>query len=126
MKKKTIIVIALCVVLLGVALCIMGSERTDVVLLDYTVTEDGILLKTGVMSSAGYVRSMSVKEKGGEALVTFHSTFGLNNPAGSKNEFLLEVSPHCESVLFKSGQNSFLRVLGKDQYGSWIKIKQAQ
>lgn len=126
MKKKTLTVVALCVVLLGVAMCIMGGERTDVALLDYTVTEDGILLKTGVMSSAGYARSMSVKEENGEALVTFHSTFGLNNPAGSKNEFLLEVGPDCESVLFKNGENSFCQVLGKDQNGNWINVKQAQ
>lgn len=126
-KKKAIAVAVLCcIVLLGVALCIKGGERTDVALLDYEVTEEGILIRTGIMSSAGYVRSMSVKEENGEAVVTFYSTFGLNNPVGSKNEFLLEVGSDCESVLFKSGQNSFRQVLGKDEYGNWININHAQ
>ena len=118
-KIKLISIAAVCAALLLAAFGLFGRGRSDVILLDHTQTDEGILIKVGVSSSAGYIRSMKAKEQEGDALVEFYSTFGVNNPRGAKTEFLLELSPEWERVLFRRGRDSFRTVLVKDGEGGW-------
>ena len=119
-KIKLISIAAVCAALLLAAFGLFGRGRSDVILLDYTQTDEGILIKAGVSSSAGYIRSMKAKELDGDVLVEFYSTFGVNNPRGAKTEFLLELSPEWERVLFRRGRDNFRTVLEKNCGGNWV------
>lgn len=121
---KLISVAAACAALLLAAFGLFGGGRTDVALIDHEVSEEGILVKVGVASSAGYIRSMKIKQADGDAMVEFYSTFGINNPAGAKSEFLLEVSPECERILFRRGKDHYRPVLQREQNGSWIRTEE--
>ncbi len=122
-KINYISIIAVCAAILLAACGLFGGGRSDVVILDYDLAESGIKIRVGVMSSAGYIRSMRVKETDGEAIVEFYSTPGINNPKGAKSEFLLELSPECERVLFRRGRNNYRCVLEKDKNGEWIRAE---
>lgn len=116
---KLISIAAACAALLLAAFGLFGGGRSDVALMDYKVSDEGILIKVGVASSAGYIRSMRVREDDCDAMVEFYSTLGINNPIGAKNEFLLEVSPDCERILFRRGKNHYRPVLQRDERGEW-------
>ena len=118
-KIKLISIAAVCAALLLAAFGLFGGGRSDVILLDYTQTDEGILIKVGVSSSAGYIRSMKAKELDGDVLVEFYSTFGVNNPKGAKTEFLLESSPEWKRVLFRRGKDNFRTVLVRNCEGNW-------
>ena len=120
-KTKLISIAAVCVALLLAAFGLFGGGRSDVMVLEHNETDQGLLLKVGVSSSAGYIRSVKVKETEGDALVDFYSTFGINNPNGAKNEFLLELDPECERILFRRGSHNYRCVLEKNQKGEWIR-----
>ena len=85
MKKRIIAVIVILAVL--VALFFIGTgfqKRMDVVLVDYSVSEDGteITLDVGIPTSTGYIRGF--KDNGGGVkphYLTFFSTFGGINSA---------------------------------------------
>jgi len=119
-KINYISIIAVCAAILLAACGLFGGGRSDVMVLEHTETEEGLLIKTGVSSSAGYIRRIRVKEAEGEAMVEFYSTPGINNPKGAKSEFLLELKPECERILFRRGRHNFRCVLAKDQNGEWI------
>ena len=120
---KKISIAAMCVALVLAAFGLFGVGRSDVALIEHSVIDEGILIKTGVTSSAGYIRSMKVKETEGDAIVEFYSTFGINNPNGAKSEFLLELNPGCERVLFRRGRHNYRCVLEKNQNGEWIRAE---
>jgi len=122
-KRRFVSIAAVCAALLLAAFGLLGAGRTDVALTDYETIEDGVLIKVSVTSSAGYIRSVKVKELDGDAMVEFYSTFGINNPRGARNEFLLKLSPECERILFRRGKDVFRSMLEKDRYGSWIKAE---
>ena len=80
MKKKIIASITIFVVL--VALFFVGTgfqKRTDVILVDYSVSEDGtqITFDVGIPTSIGYIRGF-IDNGGGVKphYLTFYSTFG--------------------------------------------------
>ena len=92
MKKRIIAVIVILAVL--VALFFIGTgfqKRMDVVLVDYSVSEDGteITLDVGIPTSTGYIRGF--KDNGGGVkphYLTFFSTFGgINSPIGAEHSF---------------------------------------
>ena len=102
------------------------TKRTDVILTDYSVSEDGaeIILKTSVASSAGYIRGF--KNDGGGVkphYLTFYATFGgLNSTFGAKNEFVLEVDEDDSEIYFNRTDGGYELVLQKDaQTGVWGK-----
>ena len=113
-KIKLLSIAAVCAALLLAAFGLFGGGRSDVMVLEYAQTEKGLLIKAGVSSSAGYIRSVKVKETEGDAIVEFYSTFGINNPKGAKSEFLLELTPECERVLFRRSRHNFRCVLEKN------------
>ena len=127
MKKKIITVIAIIVVLIATFLVGTGfNKRTDIVLVDYSVSEDGteITLNVGVPTSIGYVRGF--KDNGGGVkphYLTFYSTFGgLNSSLGAKNTFTLKLAPDDTEIYFSRPDKGYEVVLVKDEEtGQWIK-----
>ena len=119
MKKKIFLIIAVIVVLmLLMFICTGFRKRTDVVLFDYSVSEDGseISLEIQVSSSMGYIRGF--KDKGGGVkphYLTFYSTFGgLNSSFGAINEIELELSQDDTEIYFNRPGGGYELVLQKD------------
>ena len=127
MKKKIFLTIAVIVVLmLLMFICTGFRKRTDVVLFDYSVSEDGseISLEIQVDSSMGYIRGF--KDKGGGVkphYLTFYSTFGgLNSSFGSINEIELELSRDNTEIYFNRPGGGYELVLMKDiATDEWIR-----
>lgn len=127
MKKKIFLTIAVIVVLmLLMFICTGFRKRTDVVLFDYSVSEDGsaISLEIQVSSSMGYIRGF--KDKGGGVkphYLTFYSTFGgLNSSFGSINEIELELSRDNTEIYFNRPGGGYELVLKKDiATDEWIR-----
>ena len=119
MKKKIFLTLAVIAVLMtSMFICTGFHKRTDVVLFDYSVSEDGgtISLEIQVASSMGYIRGF--KDKGGGVkphYLTFYSTFGgLNSSFGSINEIELELSQDDTEIYFNRPGGGYELVLQKD------------
>ena len=130
MKKKVIVVTTIIVVLITAFLIGTGfRKRTDVVLFDYSVSEDGTAINLGVQvsSSMGYVRGF--KNNGGGVkphYLTFYSTFGgLNSSFGKVNFFVLELEPDDTEIYFNRPDGGYELVLVKEEAtGEWIRPKE--
>ena len=130
MKKKIIAVITIICILIGGFLVGTGfQKRTDVVLFDYAVSEDGtaITMNVGVPTSVGYIRGF--KDNGGGVkphYLTFYSTFGgINSSLGAKSTYVLEISPDDTEIYFNCTGGGYEIVLEKDEEtGQWIKPTQ--
>lgn len=125
-KKLPVIIAAIGVLMVSFVIGTGFTKRTDVILTDYSVSEDGaeIILKTSVASSAGYIRGF--KNDGGGVkphYLTFYATFGgLNSTFGAKNEFVLEVDEDDSEIYFNRTDGGYELVLQKDaQTGVWGK-----
>ena len=128
MKKKILIVILIILAILIGSFFLGGlRKRTDVVLANYSISEDGtkIKLNTLVTSSMGYIRDLNVEHGGDNNYITFYSTFGLgNNKMGAKNEFEIELNPFCREIYFYSGNGGYKLVLKKDETSNkWTAVK---
>ena len=125
MNKKVILTIVIIVVLVASFLIGTGfMERTDVVLSDYAVIEDGSAISLGVQvaSSMGYVRGF--KDNGGGVkphYLTFYSTFGgLNSSFGTENSFVLEIGKDDTEIYFNRPNGGYELVLVKNiDTGEW-------
>lgn len=130
MKKKMITVIIIVVALVAAFLISTGfRKRTDVVLFDYSVSEDGTAINLGVQvsSSMGYIRGF--KNNGGGVkphYLTFYSTFGgLNSSFGTVNSFVLELEPDDMEIYFNRPNGGYELVLVKEEAtGEWIRPKE--
>lgn len=125
-KKLPVIIAVIGVLMVSFVIGTGFTKRTDVILTDYSVSEDGaeIILKTSVSSSAGYIRGF--KNDGGGVkphYLTFYATFGgLNSTFGAKNEFVLEVDEDDSEIYFNRTDGGYELVLQKDaQTGVWGK-----
>lgn len=127
MKKKSVIVIAIIVVFAGDFLLGTGfQKRTDVILVDYSVTDDGkaINLVVKVPVSTGYVRGFQDKSGGVKPhYLTFYNTFGgFNSSFGAKDHFILELNPDDTEIYFNRPDNGYELVLQKDSNtGEWMR-----
>lgn len=125
-KAIVIIVIAI-IIIIGAFLINCGFvKRTNVVLGDYSVSEDGteLTFQAGVMSAIGYIRDY--KDNGGGVkphYLTFYSTFGgINSSWGAKNTFVLELAPQDTEIYFSRPDKGYELVLEKDEAtGKWRK-----
>lgn len=125
-KKLPVIIAAIGILMVSFVIGTGFTKRTDVILTDYSVSEDGaeIILKTSVASSAGYIRGF--KNDGGGVkphYLTFYATFGGSNSTfGAKNEFVLEVDEDDGEIYFNRTDGGYELVLQKDaQTGVWGK-----
>lgn len=127
MKKRIIAVIVILAVL--VALFFIGTgfqKRMDVVLVDYSVSEDGteITLDVGIPTSIGYIRGF--KDNGGGVkphYLTFFSTFGgINSPIGAEHSFQLELTSDDTKIYFNRPEGGYELILVKDEEtGQWLR-----
>lgn len=121
MKKSLKLIIFAVILIIGLFCFGIGGKRTDVFLHNFSVSEDGtkIKLNVGVSSSAGYIRTLHVKQGGDNKYITFFSTFGINNKLNSKNEFEIELNPSCEEIYFYTGDGGYKSILQKNANGEW-------
>lgn len=123
--RKKIIIISVFIILVAVT-WIIGSgfnKRTDVYLVDYSVSENGseITLQVGVAGSMGYVRSFLNDTNEVDIMeMQFYSAFGgLNGSIGAKSEFTILLNPECREIYFYH-DDEFDLVLQKNQdTGEW-------
>lgn len=129
MKKKRIVLTAAAIL---AALCFaffIGTgftKRTDVILTDYSVSEDGTKLtfRTAAASSMGYTRSF--KDVGGGVkphYLTFYSTFGgFNSSLGAKYTFELDLDSNNTEIYFNRAEDGYELVLQKNaDTGIWTR-----
>ena len=125
MKWKVIFTTAMIVVLIASFLISTGFiKRTDVVLFDYIVAEDGsaISLDVQVSSSMGHTRGFTNKGGGIKPhYLTFYSTFGgLNSTFGKVNTFVLEIDDDDTEIYFNRPKGGYELVLIKNtDNGKW-------
>lgn len=126
MKKRypilTFIVITLVIMMY---FTLSGGKCPAVALKDFTVVEDGgkVLLKTLVLSSAGYSKRISTKLNDDSLYVTFYSTFGFNNSIGAKSTFSVNLFDGCKKIYFYRGTNKYKLVLQKDEEtDKWTRV----
>ena len=125
MKQKVIFITAIIVVLITSFLISTGFiKRTDVVLFDYIVTEDGsaISLDVQVSSSMGHTRGFENKGGGIKPhYLTFYSTFGgLNSTFRKVNTFVLEIDDDDTEIYFNRPNGGYELVLIKNvDNGKW-------
>ena len=130
MKKRAIAVITVIVVLVVTFLIGTGfRKRTDVVSVDYSVSEDGAAINLGVQVSSpmGYIRGF--KNNGGGVkphYLTFYSTFGgLNSSFGTVNTFVLELEADDTEIYFNRPNGGYELVLVKnEETGEWLRTKE--
>lgn len=128
-NKKLLLISIVAIIVILTASYFVGTgfiERTDVILTDYSVSEDGtqITLNASVSSSMGYTRGF--KNNGGGVkshYLTFYSTFGgVNSKLGAKNEFVLEVNEDDSEIYFNRAGGGYELVLQKNtETGEWEK-----
>lgn len=128
--KKVIIGIVAVILIVFIALFLStGGVRTDVVLRNYKVSEDGktMTITVDVLSSAGYIRKMKQTDNYMEPdliNLTFYSTFGINSKLGAKGTFTLELDSNVDEIYFDKGNKGYNKVLKKDkETGEWNIVK---
>ena len=102
------------------------TRRSDVFMLDYSVTEHTgvVTMQVGVMSSVGYVRSMeNVSDDPTAAQIEFYSAFGgINGSWGARNVYTIQPGAQCKEIYFRT-YDGWRLVLEKDSNGEWIRVK---
>ena len=132
MKKKIVVAIIMIVVIISTFFIGTGfQKRTDVVLVDYSVFEDGTSINLGVQvaSSMGYVRGF--KDNGGGVkphYLTFYSTFGgVNSSFGAVNSFVLGIEEDDTEIYFNRPDGGYEVVLLKDEEtGEWNRPRESE
>ena len=124
-NKKMKILVAAAAVLIVLAVCflILGGKRDDVMIEDFSVSADGseMTVHAGVFSSAGYLRKINVSYDDHAVMVDFYSTFGINNPVGDEDTFVIPLKPDSENILFNRG-NDYYAAFAKGEDGQWYKF----
>lgn len=128
MVRKRIIVIVITVLFIIAAFLVSTgfSERNDIFLGDFSISDDGkeLTFTTGGSSSMGYIRGY--KDEGGGVkphYLKFYSTFGgLNSSFGAKSEFVLELNEDDNEIFFSRPDGGYELVLQKDkETGEWVR-----
>ena len=128
MKKKPLIIIGTLVIAIVMMLFIGTGfvKRTDVYLVDYSLSKDGLSLtiNVGITSPMGYTRGYTIKQGGDNKYITFYLAFGgLNSNIGAKNKFEIELNPSCAEIYFYHGDGGYTLVLQKNEaINEWIKV----
>ncbi len=129
LKKKSIIVsIIVAIVIIIILFFAEGlKKRTDVVLTNYFISDDGAKMKLNIAtsSSIGYARALEIKQGGDNKYITFYSTFGFfNSKLGAKSEYEIELNPSCAEIYFYKGDGEYRLVLQKNETtNEWRLVK---
>ena len=123
-NRKVIFVVMIVILTAAMGFLCLGGRRDDVMIEDFSVSADGseMTLKAGIAGSAGYLRKAKVRydDEYKTVLVDFYSTFGINNPVGAEDTFVIPLKPDSENILFNRG-NNYYAALAKDADGRWYK-----
>ena len=118
-KRKFIIAFLIILIIFIVLYFNNGfKKRTDVILMDYSVLENGSVIKLdiGISASIGYVRRLESKQKENSIYITFYSTFGFfNNKMGSKGEYEIKINKEIDKIYFYKGDGKYNLVLQKNE-----------
>ena len=124
-NRKVIFVVMIVILTAAMGFLCLGGRRDDVMIEDFSVSADGseMTLKAGIAGSAGYLRKAKVRydNEYKTVLVDFYSTFGINNPVGAEDTFVIPLKPDSENILFNRG-NDYYAALAKDADGRWYKF----
>lgn len=124
-NRKVIFVVMIVILTAAMGFLCLGGKRDDVMIEDFSVSADGseMTLKAGIAGSAGYLRKAKVRydDEYKTVLVDFYSTFGINNPVGAEDTFVIPLKPDSENILFNRG-NDYYAALAKDADGQWYKF----
>lgn len=124
-NRKVIFVVMIVILTAAMGFLCLGGRRDDVMIEDFSVSADGseMTLKAGIAGSAGYLRKVKVRydDEYKTVLVDFYSTFGINNPVGAEDTFVIPLKPDSENILFNRG-NNYYAALAKDADGRWYKF----
>lgn len=121
----TVMLALLAVSVLGLALAGLwrtpGAVRTDVLLRDCAVAEDGsaVTLEMDLASSAGYLQSVDIREEGTALYLTFHGTRGVNSAARAKMRYELSLPEGCSGLYIQGQGGEYHPALQKDGDGRW-------
>lgn len=123
-NRKVIFVVMIVILTAAMGFLCLGGKRDDVMIEDFSVSADGseMTVHAGVFSSAGYLRKAKVRydDEYKTVLVDFYSTFGINNPVGAEDTFVIPLKPDSENILFNRG-NDYYAALAKGEDGRWYK-----
>lgn len=123
-NRKVIFIVMIVILTAAMGFLCLGGKRDDVMIEDFSVSADGseMTLKAGIAGSAGYLRKAKVRydDEYKTVLVDFYSTFGINNPVGAEDTFVIPLKPDSENILFNRG-NNYYAALAKDADGRWYK-----
>lgn len=124
-NRKVIFVVMIVILTAAMGFLCLGGKRDDVMIEDFSVSADGseMTLKAGIAGSAGYLRKAKVRydDEYKTVLVDFYSTFGINNPVGAENTFVIPLKPDSENILFNRG-NNYYAAFAKGEDGQWYKF----
>lgn len=124
-NRKVIFVVMIVILTAAMGFLCLGGRRDDVIIEDFSVSADGseMTLKAGIAGSAGYLRKVKVRydDEHKIVLVDFYSTFGINNPVGAEDTFVIPLKPDSENILFNRGDN-YYATFAKGEDGQWYKF----
>ena len=124
-NRKVIFVVMIVILTAAMGFLCLGGRRDDVMIEDFSVSADGseMTLKAGIAGSAGYLRKAKVRydDEYKTVLVDFYSTFGINNPMGAEDTFVIPLKPDSENILFNRGDN-YYAAFAKGEDGQWYKF----
>lgn len=124
-NRKVIFVVMIVILTAAMGFLCLGGRRDDVMIEDFSVSADGseMTLKAGIAGSAGYLRKAKVRydDEYKTVLVDFYSTFGINNPVGAEDTFVIPLKPDSENILFNRG-NDYYAAFAKGEDGQWYKF----
>lgn len=128
MKKKLIIAFSILILILIYVVSTGFAEKTDVVLMDYSVSDDETEMTMTVGASEGYIRNYN--DVGGGIkphYITFYSTYGgLKSSIGAIKQIQLELGKDDTEIYFKRSDGGYELILHKDEEsGQWIIAEQA-
>ena len=120
---KILVAAAAVLIVLAVCFLCLGGKRDDVMIEDFSVSADGseMTVHAGVFSSAGYLRKINVSYDDHAVMVDFYSTFGINNPVGAEDTFVIPLKPDSENILFIRG-DIYYAAFAKGEDGQWYKF----
>lgn len=122
-NRKVIFIVMIVILTAAMGFLCLGGKRDDVMIEDFSVSADGseMTVHAGVFSSAGYLRKINVSYDDHAVLVDFYSTFGINNPVGAEDTFVIPLKPDSENILFNRG-NDYYAAFAKGEDGQWYKF----
>lgn len=124
-KRRNLVWISVIIVILlgfGGFVLNMGGRMGDV-FADAQLMADGrTKINACVVSSIGYVRTMEMRVEGEDVYLDFYRTFGLNQPLGARNEYIVNIPHDVQRIcVCQYGEYRVLHERSAD--GGWERVQ---